>query len=113
MRSILHKLAVATGLAIGLPFSSQSTTIYQGATETFVAFHAEHVAYRSNGLPTLWVVTNDAPALGCRAIYQAGGDQQTAFSVSFAYYAIKFTAPGTYSCYVRWRGDKLRTDQDQ
>ena len=118
MKTILRTLALILmfKLTSGALFA-QPAIITQGSSDTFLAFEAEHFAYVSNSLPTFWVVKNDVPATGTpasggQAIYQSGEPQNTGMSSSFAYYALKFSMPGTYSLYVRWRADKARTDQD-
>ena len=118
MKTILSALALilTLNLTSGALFA-QPAVITQGSIDTFLAFEAEHFAYVSNSLPTFWVVKNDVPATGTsasggQAVYQDGEPQDTGRSSSFAYYALKFSTPGTYSLYVRWRADKARTDQD-
>ena len=116
MKTLLRTLTLILGLWAGAAFA-QPAIITQGSSDTFLAFEAEHFAYVSNSLPTFWVVKNDVPATGTpasggRAIYQSGEPQSTGMSSSFAYYALKFSTPGTYSLYVRWRADKARSDQD-
>ena len=102
-------------LLLGLMFKTapaiHAATIYQTAGNNAIAFEAESVRALSNAPPTLWVITNDATASGGTAIYQAG-DNGTASSSSFAYYSLKFSQPGTYYLFYRWRADKTRTDQD-
>jgi hypothetical protein len=91
--------------------NSDTELVVQGSTDGFVAFQAERVAMITNTDPTLWVVTNDATAIGGQALYQAGLNGTTTSS-SFAYYSLKFTLAGTYSLYYRWRADKAYTDLD-
>ena len=112
LRTLTSVLVLSTSAALAQP-----AIINQGASDTFVAFEAEHYAYVSNALPTFWVATNDVPASGTpasggRALYQAGEPQNTGMSSSFAYYALEFATPGSYSLYVRWRADQRRSDQD-
>jgi hypothetical protein len=91
--------------------NSDTDTIVQGASETFVAFEAERVSALTNTPPTQWAVTNDAPGSGGQALYAAGVNQ-TASPASFATYAIRFRTAGVYSFYLRWRADKAFTDLD-
>lgn len=92
--------------------NSPTSRVIQGAAENFVAWEAENVSELRNGTPTSWAVKADAPASEGAALFQAGTDQQTGYPVSFALYQLRFKNPGTYNLYVRWRGDKARTDQD-
>ncbi len=113
---ILDRFVLSTnpGLSQGdfnaLP-NSDTDTLVQGPTDSFVAFQAERISSILPGTPTSWIVTNDATALGSKALYQAGVNQ-TATPASFAYYTLKFSTPGTYSIYYRWRADKTFTDRD-
>jgi len=102
--------ALAEGDFNALP-NSDTDLLVQGTTDTFVAFQAERVSSIQPGTPTSWIVTNDATALGSKALYQSGVNQ-TATPASFAYYSLKFSTPGTYSLYYRWRADKTFTDRD-
>ncbi len=86
--------------------------IVQNPGADYVAFEAENFVSISNGPPTPWVLTNDAAAIGGQAIFQVIGAQQTGYPVSFVLYAIRFSQPGTYNIYYRWRADQQRTDQD-
>ncbi len=95
-----------------IPFAGRATTIYQDTSAQNAVWQAENVFSITNSAPTSWVVTNDVPANGAAAIYQAG-DNGTAFSSGFAVYAIKFQTPGSYRLYVRWRADVARSTQDQ
>src|SRR5262249_21440438 len=63
------------------------------------------------GNPTSWVITNDVTPSGDHALYAAGANG-TAFPTSFATYAIKFSTPGTYRVFFRWRANQLYTDAD-
>lgn len=91
--------------------NSDTDLVTQGGTEDFVAFQAERVAAIAPGTPTSWTITNDPTAIASKAIYQQGVNQ-TATPASFATYSLKFTQPGTYSIYYRWRADKTFTDRD-
>jgi len=108
-RSILRIIFLVTLGFVAL--SARAATIFQASNSQSVAWEAEDTFSITNAPTTLWIATNDATASGNRALYQAG-ENQTAFSSSFAFYTIKFRTAGTYSLYIRWRGDKARTDQD-
>ena len=117
MKRLLKFLALLFALPAGMAVA-QPAIISQGANDSFVSFQAEHYAYVSNALPTMWVIRNDVPASGTpasggQALYASGEPQNTVTSSSFAYYALRFSSPGTYSLYLRWRADKVRSDQDQ
>ena len=90
---------------------ARATTIFQAANGTYVAWEAEDTFAITNGTPTTWVTTNDATASSSRALYGAGINGTTA-PASFASYAIRFRAAGTYTLYFRWRADKAYTDLD-
>src|SRR5206468_10346091 len=60
---------------------------------------------------TSFVITNDATPSGDTALYAAGA-HNTGFPTSFASYSIKFSTPGTYKVFFRWRANELYTDAD-
>ncbi len=91
--------------------NSDTDVVSQGTSESYVAFEAERVSQIVNGTPTTWVITNDVTAGGSEALYGAGINGTTA-PASFASYAIRFRAAGTYTLYFRWRADKAYTDLD-
>lgn len=113
---ILDRFVLSTSTALSegdfnaLP-NSDTDILVQGPTDSFVAFQAERISSVLPGTPTSWTVTNDATAIGSKALYQSGVNQ-TATPSSFAYYTLKFSSPGTYSIYYRWRADKTFTDRD-
>jgi len=90
---------------------ARGATIFQAANSTYAAWEAEDTFSIVNATPTTWVATNDATASGSRALYGAGANG-TAAPSSFASYAIRFRAAGTYTLYFRWRADKAFTDLD-
>ncbi len=116
MHSIKRWLTTCCALAALLCAGSRAlaVVIYQGGDSQNVVWEGEDVASISNADPTPWEIRADPTASGGRALYLnlTGATQQTAFPVSFAYYQIRFTSPGTYNLYVRWRADKARSDQD-
>ena len=91
--------------------NSDTEVVVQGAADSFIAFQAERVGSILAGSPTSWIVTNDAAANAGRAVFQSGANQ-TASPSSFALYSLRFSQPGTYSLYYRWRADKSYTDAD-
>jgi hypothetical protein len=88
-----------------------AATIFQAPNSTYVAWEAENIFSISNNTPTLWAVTNDATASGGQALY-APGANQTAAPASFASFAIRFRAAGSYALYLRWRADSAFTGAD-
>ena len=91
--------------------NSDTDIVVQGVNETYVAFEAERVSKIVNGTPTLWATTNDAPASGGQALYAPGATLTTA-PASFAFYSLRFRAPGDYTLHFTWRADKAFTDLD-
>src|SRR6185503_21018459 len=91
--------------------AARGATIFQAANSTYVAWEAEDTFSIVNGTPTTWVATNDATGSGNQALYAAGANGTTT-PASFASYAIRFRAAGTYTLYFRWRADKAYTDLD-
>ncbi len=110
MKRLLFRCLTAFAFCVAV-VSSQATTVYQSSDSQYVAWEAEDIHSITNAPFTLWEVRADAIASGGSAIYQAG-DNGTAFSSSFALYKIKFKTVGSYTLYVRWRGDEARTTQD-
>jgi hypothetical protein len=110
------KQLILSGAVLAALYFAQLTTravvIQQGADAQYVAWEAEDIYSITNQTPTAWIVKDDAPASGGKALYQQGPDQQTGYPVSFALYHLRFKTPGTYNLYVRWRADKARSDQD-
>ncbi|HKX62276.1 MAG TPA: hypothetical protein VJS65_10535, partial [Verrucomicrobiae bacterium] len=110
IKGIITLSALMSVLAL-LPLSGSAATILQAPNSTTVAFEAEENLTIIAGTPTSWVVTNDVTPSGSKALY-ASGANGTAFPTSFASYSIKFSTPGTYKLYFRWRANEQFTDAD-
>jgi hypothetical protein len=91
--------------------NSATDLIAQGATQEFVAFEAENFSSLVASTPTTWTVTNEPAASGGASIFQSG-QNDTAAQPSFVFYTLRFSRPGTYTLYYRWRADAVRTGQD-
>jgi hypothetical protein len=92
--------------------TSDSDVFVQPPGATHVAFEAETLKAKiTAGTPTSWVVTNDVTPSGNTALF-ASGANGTAFPTSFVSYFIKFSTPGTYKLYFRWRANEVYTDAD-
>ena len=97
----------------GKPHSAQSATIIiQKPNSNYLAFEAEGLATIIAGTPETWVSTNDAAASGGTALYASGNNETGTSPHSFAQYSLKFSTPGTYSLYYRWKADPARTAGD-
>ena len=106
--------AFSAGVLLAIALNAHATTILQSPNSQFIAWEGEDVYSITNnpGSPDSFVVTNDATASGSRALYQTGANQTAPPPYSAALFALKFSTPGTYTLYFRWRGLKERTDQD-
>jgi hypothetical protein len=92
--------------------NSDTDVFVQPPGANYVAFEAESPkATILAGTPTSWVVTNDVTPSGSTALY-ASGANGTAFPTSFSTYLIKFSTPGVYKLYFRWRANQQFTDAD-
>ncbi|MGZ8939303.1 MAG: Ig-like domain-containing protein, partial [Limisphaerales bacterium] len=93
--------------------NSETSVVNQGASENHVAFEAETKGTIINGTPAFWTVTNDAPASAGAVLYIGGTTDNALAPHSFVQYQIKFTQPGTYHLYYRYKADPARTVADQ
>jgi len=109
MKTLILRLALSA-LATADPIASAATILQSPGSGT-VAFEAEENVIIVPGSPTSFVITNDATPSGNTALFAAGVNN-TAFPTSFASYAIKFSAPGIYKVFFRWRANELYTDAD-
>lgn len=92
---------------------SETSVVNQGANDPYVAFEAETKGAIINGAPAFWTPTNDTPASGGAVLYIGGTTDNALAPHSFVQYQIKFTQPGTYNLYYRWKADPARTVADQ
>jgi hypothetical protein len=93
--------------------NSQTDVVVQGSADSFVAFEAETKVKLIAGAPTSWIISNDPAASGLSAIYAGGPNDVNSAPHGFAQYQIKFTQPGEYNVYYRWKADPARTVADQ
>ena len=109
-------LSTETGLSdatLDAVINSDTSVVNQGATDSFVAFEAEARGTIINGTPAFWRTTNDVPASGGGALYIDGTTDNASAPHSFVQYQVKFSQPGTYNLYYRWKADPARTVADQ
>ena len=104
--ALYHLAAVIlVGFSLITPSFAGAATILQGSGASFVAFEAEENVQLTPGTPTSFTITNDVTPSGSTALF-ASGANNTTFPTSFASYAIKFSAPGTYKVFFRWRANE-------
>ncbi len=112
-RFILSTDATLTDAALDATANSDTSIVAQGGSDAFVAFEAETKGTFINGTQTFWVSTNDATASASGALYIEGTTANGTAPHSFVQYQIKFSQPGSYRLYYRWRADAARTVADQ
>ena len=102
-----------TDAALEALVNSETSIVTQGSSENFVAFEAETKGTLINGTQTFWIATNDTPASAGGALYIGGTTDNGTSPHSFVQYQVKFSQPGTYNLYYRWKADSTRTVADQ
>src|SRR6185503_1689627 len=105
------RIALTVGLLAFSVSLGRAATILQAIGSTDVAFEAEENVTLIAGTPTSWVLTNDVTPSGDHALF-ASGVNGTDYPRSFASYSIKFSTPGVYKLYFRWRANEIYTDAD-
>ena len=86
--------------------NSDTDVFVQPSGANYVAFEAENPKVNlTPGTPTSFTLTNDVTPSGSTALF-ASGANGTTFPSSFASYAIKFSAAGTYKFFFRWRANE-------
>jgi hypothetical protein len=115
LNTAFYRIAAVCGLfagAFAAPFAA-AATIIQGSGSAHVAWEAEVPSPIINGSPAFWVLTNDAAASGGQVLYIGGTTDNALAPHSFVQYQIKFSTPGTYNLYYRYKADPARTVADQ
>src|SRR5688500_18365093 len=103
-------LLTACVLSFGAPARGQ-VTIVQGASPTAIAWEAEGHGTPINHPLVVWAVTNEPAASGGAAI-TAFGTNNTAAPLAFVDYRLRFTTPGSYRLYYRWRAHEVPASAD-
>jgi hypothetical protein len=103
--TLFVKVLLLCGFSHWLSSPGQAATVLQSAGANYVAFEAEENVTLTPGTPTSWVLTNDVTPSGDKALFAAGANNTT-FPSSFASYAIKFSTPGDYKIFLRWRANE-------
>ncbi len=111
-RLVLSTDSTLTGPALDALSNSETDVVVQGSGETFLAWEAETKANLIAGAPENWAVKADAAASGGGAIVADGTNSTGDSPHSFAQFQLKFSTPGTYYLYYRWRADAARTGGD-
>ncbi|HXJ59612.1 MAG TPA: PA14 domain-containing protein [Verrucomicrobiae bacterium] len=111
-RIVLSQDVALTEAGFNATPNSDTDVFVQPPGANYVAFEAETAKAKIiAGTPTSWVVTNDVTPSGNTALF-ASGANGTVFPSSFVSYAIKFSTPGVYKLYFRWRANEIYTDAD-
>ena len=110
LRALLLGAAISLWLALALP----AATILQAPGANSVAFEAEAHVTITAGTPTSFVITNDPTPSGSTALFTSGPlGQGTDYPRGFASYSIKFSTPGLYKFFYRWRANPVYGQADR
>src|SRR5262245_51457859 len=102
---ILSRLMVAVSV-LAAPQAVEAAVILQSPGANSVAFEAEANVTLIAGTPTSFVITNEATPSGSTALFTSGPlGQGTDYPRGFASYSIKFSTPGFYKFFYRWRAN--------
>jgi hypothetical protein len=105
-------LAIA-GVSLWIIPVAPAAVILQSPGSNSVAFEAEANVTITAGTPTSFVITNDATPSGSTALFTSGPlGQGTDFPRGFASYSIKFSTPGMYKLFYRWRANPVYGQAD-
>src|SRR6185503_6927328 len=101
------------GVSLCLMSAARAAVILQSPGSNSVAFEAEANVTITPGTPTSFVITNDATPSGSTALFTSGPlGQGTDYPRGFASYSIKFTTPGLYKLFYRWRANPIYGQAD-
>jgi len=105
------ELVLAFSLIAACFTAPAQVTILQTPATTAIAWEAETYGTPINHPLVVWAVTNEPAANGGAAI-TAFGTNNTAAPLAFVDYRLRFTTPGSYRLYYRWRAHEVPASAD-
>ena len=105
------KLVFTLGLLAACFTAPAQVTILQTPATAAIAWEAETHGTPLNHPLVVWAMTNEPAANGGAAI-TAFGTNNTAAPLAFIDYRLRFTSPGSYRLFYRWRAHEVPASAD-